>query len=37
VEVGELSWQLTAVLCAAGFSEEEALRADVHALSGAAR
>jgi hypothetical protein len=35
VEVGELSRQLTEVLCAAGWSQEEARNADVHELAGA--
>jgi hypothetical protein len=35
VEVGELSAQLTAVLCAAGWSEHDARDADVHELAGA--
>ena len=34
VDVGELSQQLTDVLCAAGFSKQDALSADVHQLSG---
>jgi hypothetical protein len=33
VEVGELSAQLTAALCAAGWSAQQARRADVHALA----
>jgi len=32
-EVGELSWQLTDVLCAAGWSADEARNADVHELA----
>ena len=35
VEVGELSQQLTEVLCAAGFSADDARDADVHKLAGA--
>jgi hypothetical protein len=35
VEVGEFSAQLTAVLCAAGWSEQDARDADVHELAGA--
>ena len=35
VEVGELSQQLTEVLCAVGFSAEDARNADVHKLAGA--
>ncbi|MGZ6639290.1 MAG: hypothetical protein ACXVII_41455 [Solirubrobacteraceae bacterium] len=35
VEVGELSRQLTEVLCAAGFSADDARDADVHRLAGA--
>jgi len=35
VDVGELSQQLTEVLCAAGFSAEDARNADVHTLAGA--
>lgn len=35
VDVGELSWQLTAVLCAAGWSEDAARDADVHELATA--
>jgi hypothetical protein len=35
VDVGELSQQLTEVLCAAGFSAEDARNADVHKLAGA--
>ena len=35
VNVGELSQQLTEVLCAAGFSTEDARNADVHKLAGA--
>ena len=35
VDVGELSEQLTEVLCAAGFSAEDARNADVHKLAGA--
>lgn len=35
VEVGELSQQLTDVLCAAGFSADDARDADVHRLAGA--
>jgi hypothetical protein len=31
--VGELSWQLTDVLCAAGWSADEARNADVHELA----
>jgi hypothetical protein len=37
VEVGELAQQLTEVLCAAGWSEEDARAADVHELAGAVR
>lgn len=37
VEVGELAQQLTEVLCAAGWSEEDARTADVHELAGAVR
>lgn len=37
VEVGELSQQLSEVLCAAGWSRDEALGADVHELARAAR
>jgi len=33
VDVGELSQQLTEVLCAAGWSENDARSADVHALA----
>ena len=35
VDVGELSGQLTEVLCAVGFSAEDARNADVHKLAGA--
>jgi hypothetical protein len=35
VDVGELSQQLTEVLCAAGFSADDARNADVHMLAGA--
>ena len=35
VEVGELSQELTEVLCAAGFSADDARNADVHKLAGA--
>ena len=35
VDVGELSHQLTEVLCAVGFSAEDARNADVHKLAGA--
>ena len=35
VDVGELSWQLTEVLCAAGWSEDAARGADVHELAAA--
>lgn len=35
VEVGEFSQQLTEVLCAVGWSADEARRADVHKLAGA--
>jgi hypothetical protein len=35
VDVGELSPQLTEVLCAAGFSADDARNADVHKLAGA--
>jgi hypothetical protein len=35
-EVGELSQQLTGVLCAAGWSAEEARAVNVHELAGAA-
>jgi hypothetical protein len=35
VDVGELSWQLTEVLCAAGWSEDAARDADVHELATA--
>ena len=35
VDVGELSQQLTEVLCAAGFSADDARNADVHELAGA--
>ena len=34
VDVGELSQQLTEVLCAAGFSADDARNADVHKLAG---
>lgn len=34
VDVGELSQQLTEVLCAAGFTVEDARNADVHTLAG---
>ena len=37
VDVGELSQQLTEVLCAAGWSEEAARTADVHELAGGGR
>lgn len=37
VEVGELSAQLTEVLCATGWSEEDARTAHVHELAGAVR
>jgi hypothetical protein len=37
VEVGELTQQLTEVLCAAGWSAEDARAADVHELAGAVR
>ena len=37
VEVGELSQQLTDVLCAAGWSAVDAQNADVHELAGAVR
>jgi hypothetical protein len=37
VDVGELSARLTDALCAAGFSEEDALSADVYELAGAVR
>jgi hypothetical protein len=37
VEVGEIAQQLTEVLCAAGWSEEDARTADVHELAGAVR
>ena len=37
VEVGELARELTEVLCAAGWSEEDARTADVHELSRAVR
>jgi hypothetical protein len=37
VEVGELSRQLTEVLCAAGWSAADARNADVHELAGAVR
>jgi hypothetical protein len=37
VEVGELSQQLTEVLCAAGWSAADARNADVHELAGAVR
>jgi hypothetical protein len=36
VEVGELALQLTDALCAAGFSQQDAQRADVHQLARAA-
>jgi len=36
VEVGELAVQLTDALCAAGFSQQDAQRADVHQLARAA-
>ena len=35
VDVGELSQQLTEVLCAAGWSADDARNADVHKLAGA--
>ena len=35
VDVGELSQQLTEVLCTAGFSAQDARKADVHKLAGA--
>jgi hypothetical protein len=35
VDVGELAQQLTEVLCAAGFSADDARNADVHKLAGA--
>jgi hypothetical protein len=35
VDVGELSWQLTEVLCAAGWTEDAARHADVHELATA--
>jgi hypothetical protein len=35
VDVGELSWQLMEVLCAAGWSEDAARDADVHELATA--
>jgi hypothetical protein len=35
VDVGELSWQLTEVLCAAGWSADAARDADVHELATA--
>ncbi len=35
VDVGELSQQLIEALCATGWSEEDARRADVHELAGA--
>lgn len=35
VDVGELSQQLTEVLCAVGFSAEDARNVDVHKLAGA--
>lgn len=35
VDVGELSWQLTEVLCAAGWSEDAARDADVQELATA--
>ncbi len=35
VDVGEISQQLTEVLCAAGFSAQDARNADVHRLAGA--
>jgi hypothetical protein len=34
VDVGELSQQLTEVMCAAGFTVEDARRVDVHKLAG---
>lgn len=34
VDVGELSQQLPEVLCAAGFTVEDARNADVHKLAG---
>lgn len=34
VDVGELSQQLTEVLCAAGFGADDARNADVHKLAG---
>lgn len=37
VEVGELAAQLTAVLCAAGWSAQDARAADVHELARAVR
>jgi hypothetical protein len=37
VEVGELAQQLTDVLCAAGWTVQDARRADVRELSGAVR
>lgn len=37
VEVGELSQQLTEVLCAAGWSADDARDADVHELAGGVR
>ncbi|MCA1701165.1 MAG: hypothetical protein LC790_20605, partial [Actinobacteria bacterium] len=37
VEVGELSQQLTEVLCAAGWSADDAREADVHELAGRVR
>jgi hypothetical protein len=37
VEVGELSQQLSEVLCADGWSQDEALDADVHELARSAR
>jgi hypothetical protein len=36
VDVGELAAQLTAALCAGGWTEEEAREANVHELAGAA-
>ena len=35
VEVGELAWQLTEVLCAAGWSADDAQEVDVHELARA--
>jgi len=35
VEVGELSWQLTEVLCAAGWSAGDAREVNVHELARA--